>query len=120
MGRSVGRVVFDSQLKLALGLHAIAVPAKLDEGERRVGLSQGFVHLDCFDRGLFGFRKTVLRLMHAVDHLHVVAIGEARISCGVVGIGFDCLLEIIDALFESFRRAFVPGVASLQIKPVSL
>ena len=57
MGRGVGRLVLDSQLKLALGFHAIAVPAKLDKCERGVGLGQGFVHLERFDRGLLGFRK---------------------------------------------------------------
>ena len=73
-----------------------------------------------FDRGFLGFRETVLRLMHAVDHLHVVAVSQARISRSVVRIRIDRLLKVVDALLQSFGRALVPGVAALQVKPVSL
>src|SRR6266480_5568508 len=34
MGRRIGWLVFDSQLKLALGFHHIPAPAKLNKGER--------------------------------------------------------------------------------------
>ena len=58
--------------------------------------------------------------MHAVDHLHVVAVSQTRISRSVVRIRIDRLLKVIYALLQSFGCALVPGVAALQVEPVSL
>ena len=70
----VGWLVLDCQLKLAFGFHTVALPAKLNERERGVRLSQGFVHVERFNRSFLGLRKTVFWLIHTVDHLHVVAV----------------------------------------------
>ena len=56
----------------------------------------------------------------AVDHLHVVAVSQTSISRAIVGISTNGLLKIINTLLQSFGRAFVPGVPSFQVKPISL
>src|SRR4051812_11563284 len=64
--------------------------------------------------------KTFLWLESTVNNEHVVTIGKSCVSFGVIRIHCDCLVEEFDALLQTIGSTLVPGVATLQIKSVSL
>src|SRR6185436_7899445 len=108
MGRCVGWLVLDSQLKLTFSFYPVTVPAKLNKRQRGVRFSECVVHLERLHRRFFRFWESFLWLMHAVDHLHVVTVSQTGIRSSVVWVLAYRLLKVVYALGQSFRRALVP------------
>src|SRR5678816_4946297 len=76
------------------------------------------INLKRFHCRVFGLWKSFFGLETAVNHEHVVTVGEARVSSCVVGVDCNRLVEEVDSLLQLGSCSFVPGVTTLQIQTI--
>src|SRR6266571_3088316 len=87
----------------------------LNEGQRSMGFGEVVIKLQSFRRcclcpfvGLFS-RKSAQK--SELEQIHI-RVGQSRISQSIAGVLVDCLVETLDALFQSFLCSLAQEIAN--------
>src|SRR5205085_1443672 len=107
---------FDCSLEILLGFFPVPIEAVTDGRKRSVGFSKSLVKLKSFCRSLLSLRIGFSRRTDVVNVKQPVTVCETGIGWRVIRVLLFSLIEVVYALLQSFRSAFVPVVAALQVE----
>src|SRR6476659_6672219 len=83
-----------------------------------MSLSLVLINFERLHSGFFSLWKSFLGLETAVNHEHVVTVGETCVSGCVVWIDSNRLVEEVNSLLQLGRGSFVPRVTTLQVETI--
>src|SRR6516164_6452609 len=90
----------------------------LDHSQRRQGLRELGVDIQCFQGGRFPFGRKLPRRTWNEKAEHHVTISQACVRLRIARVSFDRLMEVLDAPPQSIRSPLVQVIPSLEIEVV--